>query len=305
VLVTGGTGLIGRALVRDLLASGVQVRVVTRDPARAKKVFMDLCEYVSWDIEKRELESSAMEGVDAVVHLAGEPVAKRRWTPRRKAAIYRSRVTGAEILGDAMASMRVEDRPKVLVSASAVGFYGELGNFRVDETFGPGHGFLSAVCAGWEAASLEVSNLGVRACAMRIGMVLSTDGGALPRMARVFRRGLGGHMGSGRQWLAWIHIVDLIALVRLAIEDPSIEGPINAVAPRPVTNFEFATELAHTLNAGTFLGAPGFLLRLLIGEQSELFLTSIRAVPNLAAYHRFAFSFPELRAALTSLLAVH
>ncbi|MFP6626832.1 MAG: TIGR01777 family oxidoreductase [Deltaproteobacteria bacterium] len=305
ILVTGATGLIGKALVRELLAAGDEVRVVTRNEARAREVLPDLCRFSTWNVERHELDPSVFAGVDAVVHLAGEPVAKGRWTPKRKKAIFSSRVRGADLLTDTIASLPEDARPGTFISASAVGFYGDTGKFRVDETVLNGYGFLSEVCQAWEAEALAARSLGMRAVAMRIGMVLSRDGGVLERVLPIFRLGLGGNLGSGRQWVAWIHIDDLLSLFRFALSDARIEGPLNATSPRPVMNEEFTLELGRALGRSTLLGVPAFVLKMVFGEQSELFLSSTRAVPNKAAHLMFGFRYPDLATALADLVGHH
>ncbi len=302
VVVTGATGLIGRTLVAELLAAGEEVRVLSRDPAAARMLLGDDCEYFAWDPQTHEIDAAALSGSSAIVHLAGEPVVGGRWTARRKKAILESRAGGAQLLTSALAAMPVQARPRVFVSASAVGYYGDNGNYRVDETTPAGHDFLAEVCQAWEQAVMDAESLGLRAATVRIGLVLSRDGGVLARLERVFKLRLGGELGSGRQWVPWIHIEDLVSLFRFVLEHEGISGPINGVAPRPVTNSEFTVRLSDALGAAAFFDVPAAALRLVYGEQASLLLASVRVVPNRASKLLFGFRYPELSIAFHDLL---
>ena len=302
VAVTGATGLVGRALVAELLARGAEVRVLSRQPAAARMVLGEDCDYFAWAPQAHELDEDALSGATAVVHLAGEPVIGGRWTPRRKKAIFESRAGGAQLISSTMAAMSVESRPRVFVSASAVGYYGDHGNYRVDETTPPGHDFLAEVCQAWEQGVMDAESLGIRTATVRIGLVLSADGGAFTRLHRIFKLRLGGELGSGRQWLSWIHIDDLVAMFCFVLEHEGIRGAINGVAPRPVTNTEFTVRLSEALGAAAFLDVPAFALRWVYGEQAGLFLTSARVVPNRASKLLFGFRYPELSLAFHDLL---
>ena len=302
VVVTGATGLVGRALVAKLLAAGDQVRVLTRDPASAAALLGEDCDYFAWNPQAHEIEEAALAGSAAIVHLAGEPVAGGRWTASRKRAILESRTGGAQLITSALAAMSVETRPRVFVSASAVGYYGDHGNYRVDETTPAGDDFLAGVCQAWEQATMDAEPLGLRAATVRIGLVLAPDGGLLARLRPIFKLRLGGELGTGRQWMAWIHIEDLVSLLCFVIEHEGIRGAINGVAPQPVTNTEFTVRLSEALGAVAFLDVPAFVLRMVYREQATLFLTSARAVPNRASKLLFGFRYPELSMALHDLL---
>ncbi len=301
IVVTGATGFIGVALTRALRASGHRVVALVRDPARAAARLGGEIECVAWD-GVTPPAAAALEGALGVVHLAGEPIAGARWTPARKAAIVRSRTesTGAVVAGLAAC----HERPPVLVSASAVGYYGSRGDDWLVEDASTGDDFLAHVCRGWENAALGAAQLGVRVVTPRIGLVLADGGGALDKMLRPARLGLGGPLGSGRQWWSWIHREDLVALLMLALHDVSLRGPVNAVAPEPVTNAEFAATLGCVLRRPALLPAPAFALRLALGEMADMLLASQRVRPSRAAASGFAWQFGTLEPALRDLLGV-
>lgn len=293
VLVSGASGLIGRAVVEALARAGAEVvklvRSAVAEPGAAR-----------WSPVDGWLEDAAARGADAVVHLAGESIAGR-WTAARKRAIRQSRVEGTRTLVGGIA--RLSPRPRVLVAASAVGFYGDRGDEELDETSAPGSGFLADVCREWEQASEEARALGIRVVRLRFGVVLAPNGGALGRMLPVFRLGLGGRLGSGRQWMSWIGIEDAVSVVRAAIDREELSGPVNAVAPCAVTNAEFTRTLGEVVGRGTPLAVPGSLLRLAVGEMAdEALLASVRALPRALAAAGFPFARPTLRQALRSVL---
>jgi hypothetical protein len=236
-----------------------------------------------------------------VVHLAGENIAAGRWTPARKEAIRRSRVDGTRLLAGALA--RLDRKPRVLVSASAVGFYGDRGDEPLTEASAPGSGFLAEVCLAWEAATAPARDAGVRVVTPRLGMVLARDGGALAKMLPPFRLGLGGVIGSGRQWVSWIALPDLVAALRHLLARDDLAGPINAVAPEPITNREFTKTLGRVLRRPTLFPLPASLVRLLLGEMGEAaLLGSTRALPAGLQASGFRFSTPELEGALKAVL---
>lgn len=301
-IVTGGTGFVGRRLVEDLVRSGHDVTVLARDPDRAAARLPAKCRVVRWDA-REDVEPQVLRGADAVVHLAGEGVLDARWTERRKAQILESRTRSAASLVRAIETVKKPDRPRVFVSASAIGWYGNRGDERLDEKSAPGAGFLADVCRAWEEAIAPAGALGVRTVSVRIGIVLGRGGGALEAMLLPFRLGLGGRLGSGRQWMSWIHLDDLVALIRLAIEDDRVCGPLNGVAPRPARNAAFTATLARVLGRPALFPVPAAALQVLLGEMGSVLLDSQRVRPRAAQQLGFSFRFPTLRKALADLSA--
>jgi hypothetical protein len=297
VAVSGSTGLVGSEVVASLSAAGHEVvRLVRRPPASGEKA-------VRWDPEKGEIDAAGLEGLDAVVHLAGENIASGRWNAARKAAIRGSRVNGTRLLCDALAGLARP--PKTLVCASAIGYYGDRGADVLTEESPPGAGFLSDVCREWEAASEPAARKGIRVVALRIGVVLSPAGGALSRMLPLFRAGLGGVIGNGRQYVSWITLDDLVGIVLHALQSGELRGPVNAVAPVPVTNREFTEALGKVLSRPTLFPVPAFALRLAVGEMADaLLLSSERVVPRRLEATGYHFRYPELGGALRHLLGV-
>jgi uncharacterized protein len=297
VAITGSTGLVGSEVVTVLSAAGHEVvRLVRRVPAPGEKA-------VRWDPAKGEVDAAGLEGFDAVIHLAGENVGSGRWTAARKAAIRDSRVNGTRLLCDTLAGLARP--PKALVCASAIGIYGDRGEELLTEESPPGTGFLTEVCREWEAASAPTVQKGIRVATLRIGVVLSPKGGALSRMLPLFRAGLGGVIGSGRQYVSWVALDDLVGIVLHALQSGELRGPVNAVAPLPVTNREFTEALGKALSRPTLLSVPAFALRLALGGEmaDALLLASARGVPRRLEETGYRFRFPDLPAALRHLLA--
>jgi uncharacterized protein (TIGR01777 family) len=294
VLVTGATGLLGRRVVRALGA----VRVLTRDPASARRTLGEGVEAVAW-AEGGALTPQALAGIETVVHLAGEPVAGR-WTEEKKRRIRESRVEGTRRLVAAIAG--ASPRPGVLVAASAVGYYGDRGDELLDESSPPGKGFLADVCRAWEEQARAAEALGLRVVRVRIGVVLGREGGALRTMLPAFKLGLAGRLGSGRQWMSWIHVDDVVGLLLHAASERSIAGAMNAVAPAPVTNAEFTRALAAVLRRPAFLAAPAPVLRATLGGMAEVVLGSQRVAPRVAVETGYPFRFPALGPALRDVL---
>jgi uncharacterized protein (TIGR01777 family) len=251
-----------------------------------------------WDPMKGQPPRESLENADAVVHLAGEPVAQR-WTPEVKRRIRESRVEGTRRMVEALSSL--PRRPGVLVSASAVGYYGSREDELLDESSPPGAGFLPEVCAGWEKEAQAATGLGVRVATIRIGVVLDSRGGALARLLLPFRLGVGGRLSSGQQWMSWIHLADLAEQFRFVLDNP-VAGVWNGVAPVPVTNREFTKELAHALHRPALFPMPGLALKAMFGEMSEVLLGSQRVAPRAAQAAGFRFRFPQLGPALADLL---
>jgi len=301
-VVTGATGFVGTPLVRALVSAGHAVTALTRDVARAARRLPARCQVRQWDAAGT-LDPNALEGAAAVIHLAGEGIADARWTSARKRAIYDSRVHSSVALVRALGQVEASRRPGVLVSASAIGWYGDRGDSELDEHSAAGEGFLADVCRDWEQAVVQAQPLDVRTVAVRIGVVLGKEGGVLKTLLPVFRLGLGGRVGRGDQWMSWIHVQDLVRLLRFVVEDPRAVGPINAVALEPVTNAAFTAELAHTLHRPALLPVPTLVLRVALGEMSTILLASQRVQPRTAQELGFAFEFPTLRGALDDLCA--
>jgi uncharacterized protein len=274
-IVSGGTGFIGRRVVERLRGNGHEVAVWSRRGSNA-----------------------SLDGMDAVIHLAGEPVAQR-WNATVKQRILDSRVLGTRRLVDEMG--RVGAGPKVLVSASAIGYYGERGDEILTENSGPGEGFLADVCRGWEAEADRAAQFGVRVMRLRIGFVLGKNGGALGKMVPAFKAGVGGKLGSGKQWMPWVHIDDVVEMFARAVES-DMSGVWNATAPNPVRNTEFTKELGRELHRPAFFPVPGFALKIAFGEMGEHMLDSARVVPEAALTAGYRFRFSELGAALRDLL---
>lgn len=295
-LVTGATGMVGRALVAQL---GGEVVATTRSSRGAK--LEHVAEVVTWD-GTGPLDVAALRDVEVVFHLAGEPVIEGRWDEAKKERILRSRVDSTRALVRAIANMAPASRPRVLVCASAVGFYGTRGDELLTETSAPGKGFLADVCCAWEDAAATARELGVRVVSVRIGIVLSTAGGALAKMLPIFRAGVGGRLGDGKQWMPWIHIDDLVGLLRFAAAREAIDGPMDASAPDIVNNAAFTHALGAVLHRPAFVPAPAFALRIALGEAASVVLASQRVAPALALEAGFRFAHPKLQGALADLL---
>jgi hypothetical protein len=293
VVVTGGTGFLGRALVASLRAKGREAVVVTRDPGRAQ--LSQGARAVPWSGLP-----AALDGAEAVVNLAGETIAQR-WTDAAKARIVASRAEAAEKVGAALRAAKA--KPAVLVNASAVGFYGSRGDEDLDEASPAGTGFLAETTLAWEEAARRAAPDGVRLVLPRIGIVLGENGGALSKMLLPFRLGVGGPLGSGRQWMPWIHCDDLVALLLASLDDPRYEGPVVAAAPNPVTMKEFAATLGRVLRRPAFAPAPAFAIRAAMGEMASLVLDGQKALPAKALSLGFRFRFERLEPALRDLLA--
>lgn len=302
VVITGVTGLVGKAVARALAASGVEVRGYSRDPVTAQRDVPGLGSAARWASEG-PLDAQPLVGAHAVVHLAGESVGNAPWTAARKRAIEESRVLGTRRLVAAMQSVPAAVRPRVLVSASAIGFYGETAQREVDEESPKGEGFLADVCERWEAEARAAESLGVRVVVLRIGLVLGRGGGALAKMAPLYRAGLGGRMGPGTQWWPWVHLDDVVGLVRMAIEDEHVRGVLGASAPGLVQQREFSDVLGRVVRRPAFIPAPAFALRAALGEFSDELLGSRRVVPRRALGLGYRFAYPDLEPALRDLLS--
>jgi len=294
-LISGATGLVGTALL-DVLPDPA---ILTRNPTRAQGRLAGVPAF-QWNPDAGTPPDAALQDVSAIFHLAGEPVASGRWSKQKLRRIHDSRVLGTRHLVAGLAAS--EHRPKVLVCASAVGYYGDRGDEILDETSAAGSGFLADVCQAWEREALAARELGVRVACMRIGMVLAQSGGALPRMLLPFRLGVGGRLGSGRQWMPWIHLDDVVGLLLHASRTESVSGPVNVCAPEPVRNAEFTRALARALGRPALLPVPATALRVALGGMSSVVLASQRVLPRVAEREQYAFEFPELEGAFGALL---
>jgi uncharacterized protein len=294
ITISGASGLVGRRLLRVLGSAGHKLHVLSRHAGTNLPNGVQLSVWAPGGMPP----AASLENADAVVHLAGEPVAQR-WTEDAKRRIRESRVEGTQKLVDAL--RRIERRPAALISASAVGYYGSRGDEVLTEASPPGRGFLPEVCVEWEQAALQALALGIRVTTVRIGVVLDPRGGALGRLLLPFRAGMGGRIGSGRQWMSWIHAGDLAGLFRSVIEDGP-GGVFNGVAPFSVTNAEFTRELARAVKRPAFIPVPEFGMRLLFGEMAQVLLDSQRVAPRAAEAAGFRFRFPQLGPALMDLL---
>ncbi len=294
ILVSGASGLIGSALIRRLAPSHEVVRLVRRAAATEAEI--------AWNPDKGTIDAGALEDLGAVVHLAGENVGSGRWTAAKKARIRASRVEGTSLLARSLASL--VRPPRVLVSASAIGFYGDRGGEQLDEASSAGSGFLAEVCRAWEAAAAPAAEAGVRVVLARFGVVLAREGGALARMWPLFRFGLGGCLGSGRQFMSWIALEDAVGAIAFLLENESLQGPVNVTSPQPVTNRHFTASLGRVLRRPTLLHAPAFALRAALGEMAdEMLLASARVYPRRLLDSGYRFARPDLETALRELAA--
>ena len=295
IAITGASGLIGRRLLKILAADGHSLQVLSRHAGTNLPPGVRLS---VWDSARGQPPAESLQDVDAVVHLAGEPVAQR-WTTQARQAIRESRVTGTRNLVEALA--KLPRRPQVLVCASAVGYYGDRGDEILNESSPPGGDILAQLCVDWEKEAQAAEASGIRVVRVRTGLVLDARGGALPRMLPPFRMGLGGKLGSGQHWMSWIHLHDLAALFQFALANP-VSGPMNGVAPNPVINAGFTRALAAAVHRPAIFPVPAFALRLIFGEMSQILLSSQRALPQAAERAGFHFRYPELAPALADVL---
>jgi len=295
IAISGASGLIGRRLLKVLAKDGQSLTALSRHAGTNLPPGVRLA---VWDPVKGEPPADALREADAVIHLAGSPVAQR-WSASAKQDIRESRVAGTRNLVQALSKLR--RKPGVLICASAIGYYGSRGDEVLVESAAPGSGYLAEVCVAWEKEAQAAEALGMRVVRVRTGIVLDARGGALPRMLPPFRMGAGGKLGSGRHWMSWIHLEDLAALFQFALTKP-VSGAVNGVAPNPVTNADFTRALAAAVHRPAIFPVPAFALRLLFGEMSEILLASQRVKPQAAESAGFTFRFPELAGALAAVL---
>ena len=294
IALAGASGLVGTALIPALQAQGHEVTRLVRTAARAGEI--------EWHPNKDEVNAASLEGFDIIINLAGENIAGGRWTDEQKRKIRDSRVNGTHLLSEAIA--KIERKPRAFVCASATGIYGDRGDEILDEQSESGGGFLAGVCREWEMACELAEKAGVRVVNLRFGPILAREGGMLSKLLTPFKMGMGGKVGSGRQYVSWVSLEDSVNAILLAINDESIRGPLNVVSPNPVTNEEFTKTLGHVLNRPTALAMPAFAARLAFGEMAdEMLLVSQRVMPKRLNAAGFQFKYPGLESALRHYLA--
>lgn len=292
VLVTGATGFVGAKLIHALPNS---VALSRNQSNAAAKLGVSTERVIQWDASSPLAENALSDAPSAVVNLMGESIAHGRWTEAKKQRIRDSRILGTRFLVDSL--IEQQRLPRVFVSASAIGFYGDSGEAEATEAYQAGEGFLTDVCRDWEQEALRLTEHGVRVALLRIGLVLGKEGGAFKEMAPIFRWGMGGNLGSGRQWMSWIHVDDLVAMIEFCLNHP-IDGPVNATAPNPVRNATFTQAMAKTLGRFAILPAPKFMVKLALGEFADSLFFSQRIIPAKALEAGFEFQFDQIDAAL-------
>ena len=289
VLIAGASGLVGSALIPALAAEGSEVTRLVRTSAGAGEI--------EWHPNNDQIEATKLEGFDAIINFAGENIAAGRWTDEQKRKIRDSRVNGTHLLSEAIAKLK--DRPRVFLCASATGIYGDRGDETLDEQSDSGGGFLAGVCREWEKATEPAVQAGVRTVQLRFGPILACEGGMLAKLLTPFKMGMGGKVGSGKQFISWVAIDDAVGAIKLALKDEPIRGPLNVVSPNPVRNEEFTKTLGHVLSRPTALAMPAFAVRLAFGEMAdEMLLTSQRVIPKKLNDAGYEFQQPELEGAL-------
>jgi uncharacterized protein (TIGR01777 family) len=300
IVVTGGTGFIGRALCASLSQEGHRVMLLTRRKEEAQRLFGSAVTAVEWNGTETGAWEQSLEGADAVINLAGAPIADARWTDARKRLLTLSRVLTTRLL--VVALSRRSSKPRMLINASGIGYYGACDDHILDEGAARGQGFLADLCLAWEAEALRAAELGVRVVMLRTGMVLEQDGGALPKMLLPFRLFAGGPIMPGTQWVSWIHRRDHIGLIQWLLATPSVSGPVNAVAPGAVTMNRFCEVLGQVLHRPSWLPVPGFALQLALGELGMLMTTGQRVNPAKAISGGYVFHYPTLEPALRAIV---
>ncbi len=299
IIVAGGAGFIGTALVTRMLREGHRVTVLTRSPHKVASAGANL-RAVQWDARTAGPWADAVNGADAIVNLAGELIAGKRWSPRQKDRIINSRVESTRTLVEAIE--RARTKPSVLINMSAVGYYGSVPDGEVSESAPAGSDFLSLVCQKWEAEALAAKASGVRVVTPRVGVVIASNGGALTRLVTPFRFFAGGYVGTGRQWFPWVHINDVIGGFLFMVNSPALEGAVNLVAPEALTMRAFTNVVGEVMHRPSWTSVPSFALRMALGEMSEMLLTGQRAVPRKLLDAGFVFEFATARAALVHCL---
>jgi len=302
IVITGATGFIGKPLVAKLSAAGHHLVLLTRDPALSHWHVTPKLQVLQWDGRSPGKWSAAFEGADAVINLAGESIAAKRWTPEQKERLLKSRIDATRTIVQAIQAAK--NKPKVLINGSAVGFYGPVEQGDVTEETPLGHGFLANLCDVWEKETVPLKNSGVRVVLLRTGIVLERGGGALAKMEFPFKIFAGGPLGSGQQWFPWIHRDDEIGLIEFALTSDKVSGPLNATAPEPLTMTEFCKALGRALHRPSWAPVPAFALKVLLGEMSEMLLTGQKAIPHKALQAGYVFKYPTADAALKAVYTV-
>lgn len=297
VLITGGTGLVGQKLQRELLNKGHQLVLMTRNPDKYKLI--KNIEYKKWNSISDPFPTEALEGVDSIVNLMGENLADKRWSPQQKEKLKSSRIIGTQKIVDAV--NKANHVLKSFISASAIGIYPVNKSETLDENTKNGEGFLANLCQDWEASTSNLKNA-ERKITIRIGVVLAKSGGALGKLIPLFKTGLGGPIGKGQQYMSWIHVSDLVSLLSSAIEDQSYNGVYNGTTPKPVTNLEFTKALARALHRPALFPVPPFMLKLAMGEMSSIILDSQKVISTRLSENHFQFMFPNLEEALQNII---
>ncbi len=293
VVIAGASGLVGSVLVKKLNAEGVEVARLVRKTAGSGEI--------EWQPDRGTIDASALEGCDAIINLAGDGIANGRWTEEKKRRILDSRVNGTRLLSETMANL--SRKPATFINASAIGFYGSRGDELVDEDSRPGEGFLAKVCREWEAATAPAERAGIRVIKLRLGVILTKQGGIMGSMLMPFKLGLGGKVGAGNQVMSWVAMDDVVSAISFILSHQTLRGPINVVAPRPVTNAEFTKTLGRVLSRPTFMAMPTFAARLAFGEMAdEMMLSSTRVAGKVLNDAGFRFQYPELEGAVREML---
>lgn len=296
VLITGGTGFVGKVIVRQLLESGDEVVVLTRNVAKAALALGSKCKYYQWSDTQTEPPLEAFQGVDGIINLMGESIASKKWDEPQKEAIRSSRIVGTAKLLEGV--KKSGQKPRVLVSTSAVGIYGSRGAEEINEESPLGNDFLASVCKDWEAEALKAKSLNMRVAIVRVGVVLGRGGGALSKMLPIFKLGLGGPAGDGKQFMSWIHVEDLATMYIECLKKDVYQGVYNATAPYPATNADFTKALSRVLHRPAFFKAPAFAMKALMGDMSSIILEGQKVLPVKMKEKNFRFRYPTLEMAL-------
>lgn len=300
ILIAGGTGFVGEQLSRELLSAGHTVVVLTRNLTQARAKLVDEVDFIEWTDPESDILARVLHSVDCIINLAGESIGSGRWTKAKKEKILNSRIETTRTIVETI--KHIEAKPKVLISASAIGFYGPCRDEELNESSPAGQDFLARVCTAWEWEAYRAKHAGVRVVPVRIGVVLG-KGGALQRMLPLFRFYIGGPSGNGNQWFSWVHINDLVKIIRFIAENESVHGPVNATAPQPLKMRDFCSVLGKVMGRPSWLPVPGYILRLGLGEMADLVLNGQRVIPEKLLAAGYQFQYPTVEGALTEILS--